>query len=214
MGMIMAIKESLDLRKKIKGKKPEYKFPGSKKRVKNQGKWRKPKGHQSKIRRKFRGHIKMAQIGYSSPVDVRGFHSSGLAPVVVMNPAKVSQLDPNKNCVFIGSTVGLRKKISILEEAKKLELLVVNASLEELKSRLDQKKKAKEEKKKKKKKTMEKIVEEKDKEDKEKKAKEQEKEEKQEKKKDDDAKKDEELSPEEKEKQMRREYEKLLTKRS
>jgi large subunit ribosomal protein L32e len=218
----MGIKESLELRKKIKGKKPDYKFPGSKRRVRNQGKWRKPKGHQSKIRRKFRGYAKMAQVGYSSPGEVKGYHPSGLLPVVIMSPAQLSKLNPEKHCIFIGSTVGLRKRLSILEEARKLRLLVVNATLEEAKSKIYGKKKAKEEKAKKKKKSMEKIVEEKEKEDKEKEKKEKEakaakpEEKKEAGKEDKEAgkQKEKELSPEEKEKQKRREYEKILTKRS
>ena len=69
----------LKLRKKIKRKKPVFLRQDSHKKGRLKGKWRKPKGTDSKIRFGIKGYRRSVKIGWKSPKEVRGKHKSGLA---------------------------------------------------------------------------------------------------------------------------------------
>jgi len=118
----------LKLRKELKSKKPEFlrtlwwKFP----KFKNDPKWRKPKGIDNKMRLRLKGYPPIVEVGYRGPAAVRGLHPSGLEPVLVHNEKELEGLDPSKHIVIIASTVGLKKRLKILEKARQLGLRVAN----------------------------------------------------------------------------------------
>lgn len=118
----------LKLRKKLKSKKPEFlrtlwwKFP----KFKNDPKWRKPKGLDNKMRLRLKGYPPIVEVGYRGPAAVRGLHPTGLEPVLVHNEKELEGLDPTKHIVIIASSVGLRKRLKILEKARQLGLRVAN----------------------------------------------------------------------------------------
>ncbi len=109
----------LELRKKLKSKKPDFyrHLWWKKPKFKNDPKWRKPKGSDNKMRLKRKGYPPIVEVGYRSPRLVRGLHPSGLKPVVVHNPDELDRLDPETMIIYIGRTVGLRKKIEIMKKA-------------------------------------------------------------------------------------------------
>jgi len=120
----------LELRKKIKSKKPDFIRYESWRYKRVKPNWRKPKGIDSKVRKKKKGWIKMPDIGYRSPKAVRGLHPSGFEEVIVYRPEDLEKLDPTKHAVRIAHTVGTRKRLAILEKAEELELVILNPTEE------------------------------------------------------------------------------------
>ena len=72
-------KTLLNIRKKIKSKKPFFFRQDAHKNLKLGDKWRKPKGLHSKMRLGFKGYRKSVSIGYGSPKITKNLHKSGLS---------------------------------------------------------------------------------------------------------------------------------------
>ena len=118
----------IELRKAMKARKPNFHVQNSndpKKRF--SGRWKRPKGLQSKIRERRKGNPRYIEPGYGSPAAVRGVSAEGLFPVVVHNVGDLAKVKGDHG-VVISATVGLRKKAEIVKVAveKKLRLLNVN----------------------------------------------------------------------------------------
>ena len=100
---------------------------------------------------------KQPSVGYSSPRAVRGFTRLGLKPFIVKTLKDLNKI--KDEIIIIGKTVGLKKKIQLLEKIKQLKLKVENVkdvdkfikeakeNLEKRKLKRKEKKKAKETKK-------------------------------------------------------------------
>jgi len=118
----------LKVRARIKHKKPRFlrqewwRYP----KFKNDPKWRRPKGIDSKMRLKKKGKPRSPSIGWSSPRLVRGLHPSGYEEVLVHTLKDVETVDPERQTIRIGRTVGLRKREMIIARAKELGIKVLN----------------------------------------------------------------------------------------
>ncbi len=123
-----SIEKMLELRKKIKNKKPVFyrHLWWKKPKFANDPKWRKPKGLDNKMRLKLKGYPPIVQVGYRGPALVRGLHPTGLEPVVVYSTTDLEKLDPGRHIIYIASTVGLRKRIALEEEARKKGFVIAN----------------------------------------------------------------------------------------
>ena len=88
--------------------------------------WRRPKGLQSKMRLKRRGHKRMPEVGFKSPKAVRGLNKDGLLEVVVKNVKDLITVDTKTQIAVIGGTVGGKKRIDMLNEAKKMKMTFAN----------------------------------------------------------------------------------------
>ncbi|MCS7093785.1 MAG: 50S ribosomal protein L32e [Candidatus Aenigmarchaeota archaeon] len=88
--------------------------------------WRRPKGLQSKVRQKIKGKLKMPDIGYKKPEDVRGLHPCGLKEVLVRNLKDLENLDPSKVTIRISSKVGKKKRSEIVKKAKEMNIKILN----------------------------------------------------------------------------------------
>ncbi len=118
--------ETLAKRAIISGKRPAFKrqewF-----RYKMLGeKWRRPKGIHSKMKRGLKRRPPMVEIGYGGPAKTRGLHPSGFEEVLVYNVDDLENIDPKKQAVRIGGTVGTKKRITIEDRAKELGIRVLN----------------------------------------------------------------------------------------
>ncbi|RLF87345.1 50S ribosomal protein L32e [Thermococci archaeon] len=119
----------LRIRAKLKRKKPKFlrqewwRFP----KFKNDPKWRRPKGIDSKMRLKLKGKARSPSIGWGSPRAVRGLHPSGYEEVLVHNVKELETIDPTRQAARIAGTVGKRKRLMIIERAKELGIKVLNA---------------------------------------------------------------------------------------
>jgi len=120
------MKEKLELRKKIKSKKPNFIREDYHKKKAVSKSWRGPRGLHSKMRHGFQGHRATLEVGYGSPVDVKYLHKSGLLPVVVCNLAEMSKINKAKQAAVISATVGTRKKVELVTKAKELGIKVIN----------------------------------------------------------------------------------------
>ncbi|MBI2654666.1 50S ribosomal protein L32e [Candidatus Woesearchaeota archaeon] len=121
----------LELRKELKGRKPEFIRQDYGKRKKLSMKWRKPKGIHSKIRHHFKGRRKMPSPGYKSPLKARGLHSLGLKMVKVNSVEDLSKIKKENQGVVISKTVGNKKRYLIMKKAKELEINVLNLNIDE-----------------------------------------------------------------------------------
>jgi len=94
------------------------------KRVKES--WRSPRGKTSRVRRSKEGWPPVVKIGYARPKAIRGEHPSGLKDIMVWRPKDLEGIDPKTQAARIAHTVGERKRVDILDQAKKSNIRVLN----------------------------------------------------------------------------------------
>ncbi|MDD3042067.1 MAG: 50S ribosomal protein L32e [Methanosarcinaceae archaeon] len=115
-----------NVRKVQKGKKPQFKRTCSHKFKRLDSNWRRPRGLQGKQRRKYKGKGTVAQVGFGSPVAVKGLHPSGYVDVLVANTDDLELVDPAFEAIRISATVGAKKKALIAEKAGELGIKILN----------------------------------------------------------------------------------------
>ena len=120
------MKEALELRKRIKSKKPKFVREDAHKRKALHQHWRKPKGLHSKMRRQRHGKPALVAAGYGGPSSVHGLHKSGLLPVVIYNIADIGKLKKDVHGAVIGAGVGARKRTILLTKLKESNIRALN----------------------------------------------------------------------------------------
>jgi large subunit ribosomal protein L32e len=88
--------------------------------------WRKPRGQHSKHREDRKHAPARVNVGYRGPKEARDLHPSGFEEVHVHNPDDLDEIDPDTQAARIGSTVGKRKRLRILEKAQDEGIHVLN----------------------------------------------------------------------------------------
>ena len=126
------LKQLLELRNKIKEKKPDFirQDYQRRKRLARKLKWKKPKGIHSKIRHHFKGRRKMPSPGYKSPLRVRGLSTFGLKIVRVASVAELQKMQKNEGAI-IPKSVGMKKRLEILKKAREINAAVLNFNVSE-----------------------------------------------------------------------------------
>uniref|UniRef100_A0A7S2AJK5 60S ribosomal protein L32 n=1 Tax=Octactis speculum TaxID=3111310 RepID=A0A7S2AJK5_9STRA len=96
-------------------------------RIKNSN-WRKPKGIDSSVRRRFKGTIPMVKIGYGSDKRTRNTLPNGFLKFLVSNVAQLELLmmHNKKYCAEIAHNVSSKKRKEIVERAQELHIKVTN----------------------------------------------------------------------------------------
>lgn len=124
------LKERRKIQEKIKKKdKPEFlRYDWDKYfRLGRQETWRKPRGRDNPLRLQLAGYPPKVDPGFGTPKDIRGLHPSGLKPVIVHNLNELEALKGrNDVIVYVASTVGLNKRMKIVERAQELGLRLAN----------------------------------------------------------------------------------------
>lgn len=122
----MVDNKALELRKSMKKRKPYFVVKESKFSARVKSRWRFPRGKHSAVRQFHKGRPKMPTIGFSSPIEVKGLHPSGLLPVIVHNLAQMQSIDTKSQGVVIAASVGNRKKLQLLKYATGEKIKILN----------------------------------------------------------------------------------------
>ncbi len=122
----MEHKKLLEQRNKQKKIKPKFVVRESKIYPRMKAKWKFPYGTSSSVRLCHRGSPVLVSIGFGSPKEVRGLHSSGLEMVVVHNAQELLAVDTKKQGAIVGGTVGNRKRVELLKLAAEKKIRVLN----------------------------------------------------------------------------------------
>lgn len=182
----------------MKKKKPVFISQNSHKIKSVPRKWRRPRGIHSKMRDKRKGHKKMVSPGYGTPKILRGMNTEGKKEHIIRSLDELKNTEKN-SLIVLSSTLGKRKALQIIEEAKNKELIIKNIDIQKFLEKIEKEKQEKE----KKRKTVE-----------EKKKKKEQESEKKPKNEEKPLTEKTELSEEEKKKQEKKEMDKLLTQKS
>lgn len=112
--------------RELKQKRPEFVRQESWRYVRLKPNWRRPRGKDSKMRLQKSGWPPLVKVGYRTPRKYRGLHPSGYREVLVYRVEDLAGLDPETHAVRIAGSVGMAKRLRIVEEAGKLGLKVLN----------------------------------------------------------------------------------------
>jgi large subunit ribosomal protein L32e len=112
--------------------KPQFNRQDYHKKKRTPSSWRRPRGGLSKQRRGVKGRGDTVEAGYRSSKAVRGKHPSGFEEVLVHRPADLDGVDPDREAVRIGSSVGGRKREDIEDRAQDEGIRVLNPTYEEV----------------------------------------------------------------------------------
>ncbi|KAL9680277.1 hypothetical protein QQ045_018155 [Rhodiola kirilowii] len=90
--------------------------------------WRRPKGIDSRVRRKFKGVTLMPNIGYGSDEKTRHYLPNGFKKFVVHNVKELEVLMMHNRtyCAEIAHNLSTRKRKEIVERAAQLDIVVTN----------------------------------------------------------------------------------------
>ena len=90
--------------------------------------WRKPRGIDSAVRRRFRGVVRMVNIGYKNDKRTRHQTKDGFKRHLINNLAELEILLMNNqtHAGEIASTVSAKKRVEILNRAKELNVKITN----------------------------------------------------------------------------------------
>lgn len=117
---------ALRKRKRVTDKKPDFGRQESWRYKRLKESWRRPRGIDSKMRKKVKGWPRSPGVGYRSPKETRGLHPSGYEEVVVRNVDDVRKVDPKTQAIRIARQVGARKRVEISAMADELTIHVLN----------------------------------------------------------------------------------------
>ena len=92
--------------------------------------WRKPKGIDGRVRRRFKGAIPMPSVGYGSDKQTRNVHPNGFKTVVIYNVSELEMLLMHNRtyAATVASSVSSRVRREIVTRAEQLAIRVTNAN--------------------------------------------------------------------------------------
>ena len=92
--------------------------------------WRRPRGIDSRVRRRFRSQVKLVKIGYGSNKNTRHLLPNGFLKFAVSNAKEIDLLmmQNRKYAAEIAHNVSVRKRKEIVERANQLNVKVLNGN--------------------------------------------------------------------------------------
>ena len=92
--------------------------------------WRKPKGIDGRVRRRFKGAVPMPSVGYGSNKKTRNVLPNGFLKCIVSNVDELEMLlmHNRKYCAEVAHNVSKQKRREIIARAEQLGVRVSNAS--------------------------------------------------------------------------------------
>jgi len=121
-----AREQALQLRARLKSKKPKFRRQESWRYKRVSEVWRKPDGIDSKMRIKRKGWPKSVEIGYRGPRKTRHIHPSGYEEILVRNVDDLAKVNPETHAIRIAHTVGMKKRAEISVRAGERHIHVLN----------------------------------------------------------------------------------------
>ena len=90
--------------------------------------WRRPRGIDNPIRRRYRSHKTMVKIGFGSDKRTKHLLPSGFKKLLIKSPAELELLMMNnrKYCGELAHNLSRRKKIAIVKRAAELNVYLTN----------------------------------------------------------------------------------------
>ncbi len=119
-------KEQLVIRRQIKKRTPHFLRDEGFRYKRIPKNWRRPTGYTSKLRINLKYRPSKVRIGFRAPKMVRGLHSSGFKEMIIHTVKELETIDPKKQAVRIGGTVGTKKRLEIAKRAGELDIRVLN----------------------------------------------------------------------------------------
>ena len=111
-------KELIEKRQEVKKNKPDFVRPES---------WRYVRLQTNQRKQKSRGRPGLVKVGYGGPRDAKGLHPSGFTDNLVFNISDLEKLDPKKDGVRFGHSVGTKKRKEIVIKAVEKKFKIFNA---------------------------------------------------------------------------------------
>lgn len=131
------MEQIVEIRNKLKAKKPTFTRQDAHKKKRVGTGWRKPKGRQSKMRLHRKSYARGRSSGYGSPKAAYGLSREGFKQVVVAKVADFSGLDTKTDGIIIARTTGNRRKAELIDYASKNSFTLLNADSQSFKKSLD-----------------------------------------------------------------------------
>ncbi len=119
-------KEQLAIRRQIKKRTPHFLRDEGFRYKRIPKNWRRPNGITSKLRINLNYRPSKVRVGFRAPKLVRGLHSSGFEEVMIHTTKELETINPKKQAVRIGGTVGTKKRLEIAKRAAELDIRVLN----------------------------------------------------------------------------------------
>ena len=113
-------------KKAIKRKKPDFLVRESKFSAGVKSRWRYPYGRHSATRQMHKGRPAMPHPGYGAAKSIFELHPSGYKEKLVSNIKDLMRMDHLSEGAVISSTVGVRKKLELIKEAKERKIKILN----------------------------------------------------------------------------------------
>jgi len=123
----MKTAKTLNLRKKLKKRKPEFKRQEIHVQKILKRKWRRPRGKHSKLRMHEKARGRRPSPGYGSPRAARGLDPLGYRLVRVFRPEDLDVINKKEERALIGSAIGRKKRFEILKKAEEMNIKLKNA---------------------------------------------------------------------------------------
>lgn len=118
--------EQLVIRRQIKKRTPHFLRDEGFRYKRIPKNWRRPTGYTSKLRMNLKYRPSKVRVGFRSPKLVRGLHPSGFQEVIIHTVKELDAIDPKKQAVRIGSTVGTKKRLEIAKKAGERDIRLLN----------------------------------------------------------------------------------------
>jgi large subunit ribosomal protein L32e len=119
-------REQLAIRRQVKKRTPYFLRDEGFRYKRIPKNWRRPTGYTSKLRINLGYRPSKVRVGFRAPKLVRGLHSSGFQEVIVHTVKELEVIDPKKQAVRIGSTVGTKKRLEIAKKASERDIRLLN----------------------------------------------------------------------------------------